>query len=208
MRKFFHNVALIIVLVIGLYWAKCQLGIDILPHFKWETEFPILNALQKREVILKPRPGAVVLRATFDEIFPNMPWAELWMRDEGMVKDKLVRPGVGGSKCLLVRSSSPKDWSLGHQHLVAVKPGEVFAYSAQVRTQGEASGVLGVILFDKDRNVLRWVYGSKTIHHAPEWRAVSSSFLIPGDTYYIRFRLIGEGVGDVYFDDVCFSRER
>ena len=45
--------------VIMLYWAKCQLGVNIFKDFAWESRFPILNALQRQErTVILPREAA------------------------------------------------------------------------------------------------------------------------------------------------------
>ena len=216
MRKKLFIILFIALFTIGAYWVKCQLGVNLIKNFAWEKEFPILNVLQKREVILRPRPGTLILRATFDEFFPYMPWSELWSRDEGAVKDELVREGRNGSSCLRVQSYSAKDWAIGHHHLVAVTPGEVFRFAGRVRTAGLASGSLGVVLLDARKDVLydaaarsyHWNFAAETVRGATDWRAVSKPFTVPEGARYIRFRLTGGGTGTVWFDDIELCRVR
>lgn len=193
------------VLILVLYWGKCQLGINLIPGVSWERRFPVLNALQKREYWTPVKAG-VLLSSTFDEILPFLPWNDVWARDKDAVDTALVRGGRKGSRCLQVRSSSARDWALYHSHVAAVTPGELFSFEGYVRTSGDAMGQLSVILYDQDRKVLDWGCAARKVRSS-DWTSARNWFEVPRGAAYLRFQLTGAGAGEVYFDDLRFVKE-
>lgn len=52
-------ISFIIVSFIRLYWAKCQLGINLLSDIAWEDYFTFLKVLQRNEYLAKPKSGLI-----------------------------------------------------------------------------------------------------------------------------------------------------
>ncbi|NTV30259.1 MAG: hypothetical protein HGA80_09285 [Candidatus Omnitrophica bacterium] len=194
-------------LALVLYWAKCQLGLNLIKGFAWEKPFPFLNTLQKRESELHPRPGTVLLRSSFDELFPSLPWGELWARENGLVVDRLERSGLRRSRCLVVNSFSRRDWAIGQGRRIEVFPGEEFSFSGYARTTGEAVAQLSVVTHDGDRKTVEWHFALQEAR-GPNWRRLESRFTVPEGVRFLRFRLTGAGIGEAYFDDIRFAREK
>ncbi|MEI6437353.1 MAG: hypothetical protein WCO69_01230 [Candidatus Omnitrophota bacterium] len=200
------------VLCAGLlfYTVKCQLGIDLIPDFRWEEHFTVLNAFQKYSMTLHPKPGEVLLRASFDEALPSMPWGGVYGADRKQLKDHFVPGGIGGTKALLVEDVAAESWVKEFHHWVAVRPGEVFGFRGSTRIPGAARATLSVSLYDAGRTVIDHGYGSVSSgpDKTSQWQKLENRVTVPEGVAFIRFRLSGQGPGAVYFDDVSFWREQ
>lgn len=206
MRKKFFFILFFFFLLLGGYWIKCQLRINLFRDFAWEKHFLFLQALQRQEYVASPRPG-VLLLSSFDGWWPYQPWIDLWAREEGRVKEALVRDPVRGSRCLQVCSNSPHDWGINHAFVFEVAPGEEFAFEGNARTTGSAVAQMSVVTYDAQRKPLSWLFALENVR-SPDWVRVSRRFMVPSGVKYIRFRLTGGGLGDAYFDDIRFVKEK
>jgi len=195
-------IILAIVLAVSFYWVKCQLGINIIPDFTWEEHFPVLDVFQKRETLVRPRPG-VIFSSSFDELLPYLPWSAVWSRDKGAVRDAVLPGGLEGSKQLVFTSVSEKDWAFQSSVLVEAKPGQIFSLDGYARASAGAVGEMSIVLYDSARKVIKWNYAGIKIS-SPDWKLAASRFIVPGGAVYIRFRLVGRGVGQCCFDNVSF----
>lgn len=124
-----------------------------------------------------------------------------------MAEHKYDSEGKDSSRCLLIVNKSEKDWSYQHKELVAVKQGDIFAYEGYVKILGNSSASLSVILYDKEKQVIRWHYATKSISDAKDWVRVSNKFLVRDGVVFIRFRLTGYGKGKAWFDNIIFRRD-
>ena len=205
--RIFSSFAAGILLLLLLYWAKCQLGIDIFPRFAWEEHFPVLNVFQKGEYVFDPPPGrAVLLQSNFDEVFPFWPWSAMWVREHATIVDGVVPGGPDGSRCLKVHSDSFWDWSLAHHLIIKARPGRRFILSGYVRTEGRAVARAGIMLYDADGNIHNWVNVADNIQ-SRFWKKFSGEFVVPPGVTGIRCRLAGYRSGDFYFDDIRFIQQ-
>ena len=202
-------VSAIFIAVILLYWAKCQLGVNIFKDFAWESRFPILNALQRQErtVILPPGPADILI-ATFDDLFPGRLWKDIWMSVPDAVELRYVREGADGSRCLRVDNRWLKDWALPQFDLVRVTPGDELAIDAVVRTTGTAKVALGMIAYGDHRQVISYGLGSEAVTSPAGWRHEARHVVVPKDVHYVRFDIYGSGAGTVWIDDIRFRKEK
>jgi len=128
------------------------------------------------------------------------------VREEGLVENKYTTDGVDGSKCLLIKSNSAKDWTYKHFKMILAKEGDRYGYKGIVRTVGDSNVTLGVVTYNEDIKVINWNYAAKTVTGAKDWVEAINEFEIPQDVKYIRFGLSGTGEGKAWIDDVVFSK--
>lgn len=192
------------------YTVKCQLGVDLIENFCWEEKFPVLDMFQKHAWTVHPRPGEVLVRASFDDVFPAMPWGGVYGPGKKWIKDRFVPQGRGGSKALRVDNRSDGFWVKEYYHWVAVKPGEVFGFRGFVRLPDHTRAFMAVSLYDAGRKVLDYDYAATGTQadKAGEWQELDARVTLPGRAAFIRLRLTGEGRGVTLFDDVLFWREQ
>lgn len=193
--------------LLAFYWGQFHLGIDVLPRFDRKEDLPPLNGLQLRDYLIRPRPGEVLLSASFDEVFPLLPWGELWAREKGLAESVITGGGAGGTKCLAVRNQSARDWSLPASTAYEVRPGDTFAFEADGRTAGLNRAAVSIILYDEDRGVLKRGYAPQVVNGA-KWTKHARRFTVPEGARYIRLQLEGSGVGEAYYDNIRFRREK
>lgn len=195
-----------VALLVFFYWGKCQLNIDLIPNFAWETAFPVLDALQYREPVVRPGKG-VVFATDFNEWQPGRHWMKLWSADKDLAGNDFVAcpPPDAGRTCLLVRSCSPRNWSMSHGATYRVTPGDVFEIAATARTTGQATGAAVLVVYDADHRVLSWGLGAGNIHD-PGNRAYTSHVVIPPKAVTARFQLTGAGRGDIFFQQVRLEK--
>ncbi|MDO4575235.1 MAG: glycoside hydrolase [Planctomycetia bacterium] len=80
---------------------------------------------------------------------------------------------------------------------IPVQPGDLVTLSCDMKTEGEGSAGVSVILYRKNE-VVTWSYGGQSIQNTGEKKLVSQ-FLIPGDVDAIVPRVIGAGAEKVWF---------
>ena len=200
----------VIVAAIFLYWIKCQAGIDLVKSWHVGDYLPV-QALQghERDVFYaRASVPPVIIQDGFQvQFFVHDPWGRLWMREGGKVHRAFMKAGADGSRCLVVKSQSPQDWAYESDILVEVLPGDMFSFEGMARTTGNADARMSVVLYDPAKKVVDWNYALKRFS-GKDWTRVSSRFMIPDRIRYIRLRLTGFGIGQVYFDNIRFRREK
>lgn len=206
MRKYFFIFSFLALFIIGAYWFKCQLGINVISGLSWEEHFSVLNFFQKSRYLARAKPG-ILLAASFEGWFPFMSWIGLWARDQGQVQVSVATDASRSSKCLRVRSSSSHDWSLPHSAAFEVTQGAVFVFEGYARTTGSALAQMSVVTYDEKRRPLQWLFAVENVR-SRDWIRVSRRFVVPPGVRYIRFRLTGYGIGEAYFDDIKFVKEK
>ena len=207
MKKILLGLIAVVALALLIYWLKCQIGINLTDLLSLH-DFPLFRGLQREEVLARPAPGTL-LSDSFDSFGIIHHWSELWMREKGRVTVDHDSRGRGGSRCLVIRSTSDRDWSYAHNRLIQVRPGEVFSFRGWACLEGEkASASIGVSAFDQGRKATSWSYVAEKVDRRGAWVKVERTFRIPEGIAYIRFRLSGVGAGAFRFDEVCFEKER
>ena len=207
MRKYIIAFIGFVFVFLLAYYAKCQLRFNIFESISLSKEFPFkyLQA-NPNPVVANPQAG-VLLKDTFAAPFwSERNWSELWAREKGLVEIEYPADGADGTKCLLVKSNSAKDWALRHFKMISVKAGGRFGYEGRVKTTGNAKVILSVVTYNEDMKVMNWGYAAKTVNAAKDWVEVTNKFEIPQDVQYIRFGLSGSGGGKAWIDNVVFSK--
>jgi hypothetical protein len=205
--KYFIGIPVVFALMLFGYWVKCQLAIDLDPLVSLSSYIPF-KYLQRDDVVVSGGKGAL-LDESFDsrKIIPD--WSELWAREKGKVTRSYDSGGIGGSRCLLIKSASKGSWSYAHRKLIEVKNGDVFGFTGFARIEdGHALAFAGVEALDKGRKVIGWNYVKEVIGRGDGWTRFQRRFTLPGQVKYIRFRLSGAGMGEFRFDDIRLWKER
>jgi hypothetical protein len=192
--------------VLLAYWLKCQLGINFFDSFSLSSYFPF-NDLQRQDV-LEPRGPGIILEDSFDRMSIIENWSGLWMSEKGTVSLAHAMAGTGGSRCLVVTSSSKGSWSYSHNQFVAVSPGDTFVFSGNVRLGGDnVTAYLGVAAFDRNKKAISWNYTSESTKEIDKWVELRQRFIVADGISYIKLKLSGVGVGKFQFDDIVFRKE-
>ena len=124
------------------------------------------------------------------------------MREDGTVTKELSGDGFNGSQCMLIKSSSTGSWAYSHKKLVEVKKGDRYYFEGLAKLQGhELSAALSVAVFDSEKNVINWNLIKEKVGKSGAWIKVANHFTVSDDNIkYIKFRLVGKGVGEYRFD--------
>ncbi len=92
----------------------------------------------------------------------------MWTRDTNVGTAQIVTSPVhSGSKACHIHHWGLQDWSLEPQAVVAVKPGQLYEYSAWVRVDSLAAGgvvQIGTVLRDTRDSVTRLVVCNCLMH--------------------------------------------
>lgn len=207
MKRYLIVLIILIFALLLAYYIKCQLRISFFKSVSMSQYIPFkyLQA-NPNPINANPQTG-VLLRDTFEWPFwSERKWNVFWAREGGLVENEYATDGAEGSKCLLVKSNSAKDWAYGHYKIISVKVGDKFGYEGRVRTAGDSKVALGVVTYNEDRKVIHWNYAAKTVNAAKDWVEAINEFKIPQDIKYIQFRLSGSGKGKTWIDNVVFSK--
>lgn len=197
--------ALIFIILLG-YWVKCQMGIN-LSELSLSNYIPF-KYLKMNEIINSPEPGTL-LKDSFESISFPVNWLKLWVREEGRVTKEYNSKGINDSRCLLIKSSSEKEWFYSHNKFVEVRKGDIFRFQVLIKLKGDKiSALAGVTSYDKNMNVIKWNYVAEKVDKKDKWIKVEKRFVISDCIDYIRFRLSGVGIGEYRFDNVSFRKEQ
>ena len=86
--------------------------------------------------------------------------------------------------------------------------GDVFSFEVFAKIQGnKISAYAGIAAFDKQKNPIKWNYIAERVEETNEWIKIKKRFIIPDNIKYIIFKLSGIGIGNLKFDNICFSKE-
>ncbi len=198
MRKIIGVVVVVLAVGVFAYWLKCQLQINLVKSFSLSQILPV-QSLQKSCAVAYASefaPGkTLVLEKPSD-------WQKIWMREKDSVSVEFKDAGK-----IFVSSKSKQDWSLAHDLLVEVQPGDVFGFSSDiVNSAPELTSSASVVLYDKNKQVSKWHYGRKGFS-GKGVKQVANEFVVPYGVSFIRFRLTGSGVGNSQFSNVKFYRK-
>lgn len=191
------------------YWLKCRDGVDLFASFHLSKIFPF-NCLQKSRNIIYADSSDIMLNEGFDGVLSKNNWDNIWARDneKSLVSESIQAYGLDNSNCLTVQSSSDKDWSISNNSLIEVQNGDVFYFEGYLKSIGRNNRCgFSVILYDKDKKVLQWVFAKKFVNGDKDWTKVTNKFLISHDARYIRFRFTGAGKGSSFADEIIFRKE-
>jgi len=137
-------------------------------------------------------------------------WSALWTRDSGVGTAQIVTSPVhSGSKACHIHHWGLQDWSLEPQAVVAVKPGQLYEYSAWVRVDSLAAGgvvQISVVLRDTRDSVLDWSYATASCTLSiGNYCLYKSQLLTSAGIASVQPRIIGVNACNAYADDFSFS---
>jgi hypothetical protein len=207
------NVVLIILSLLAflfvVYLLKSHRGVDLFESLSLSEKLPFtsFHEPEKPESILSYAPNqSIVIKENFEDGLKSGGWDNLWARDRGTVIRRLDRDQEKGTNHIFIRNLGHEDWTIEHDRLILISPGEEFHYQGRLKTTREATAGLGVALLDKDRQIMDWMHAARMVQYQSEWTEVSNTFTIPEGAAYMRFRLTGSGKGEVFADDFFLKR--
>ncbi len=206
LKKALVTILVISITVLGGYWFKDMLGINLSEEYALSEYFPFKYLIKNPTG--HPKPGKIIIDEPFNSksFFERDMWF-LWMRDEGRVLIKYDLGGIKNSRCLLVESSSRNKWSYTYRKYFEVQPGDVFSFEgfAQV-LDNNLSLAFTIASFDKDRKIIEWNSGKPESYRNNQFELQTKQFTVTDKTRFIRFRITGSGVGKFKFDDIKFRK--
>ncbi|HPD14200.1 MAG TPA: glycoside hydrolase [Planctomycetota bacterium] len=135
-------------------------------------------------------------------------WHPLWTREPKAGKTTLdAETRHGGKQAVRVEHTGAQDWSLAHERVLNVEPGQIYELKGWTRLQGEGRVELSVILRDAKGRVMDWSFGAAAARVGADWRLARSRFIIPPVAATIQLRLIGHGPATVWLDDASLTLE-
>lgn len=99
-----------------------------------------------------------------------------------------------------IKHTAKRDWSFYGFPRIAVKVGELFKLSGEVKLEsaGESSAIFSVVLRSGEGEVVAWSYGEAHVRKSSsDWQPVARTFLVPVGVSTIEPRLIGTGAAVV-----------
>jgi hypothetical protein len=136
-------------------------------------------------------------------------WETLWTRAAGAGTSEIVESPVhSGGKALRVRHWGREDWSIGPQKRFAVKTGQIYDFSAWVRTDRlKGSAELCITTMDAGQNAIDWAFQTQPVGPPGEsFTQYSIRFAVPVDAEMVWPRFVGTDSCDIVIDDVEFVR--
>ncbi|MBN1411419.1 MAG: hypothetical protein JW969_11295 [Spirochaetales bacterium] len=136
-------------------------------------------------------------------------WSGMWTRDKDAGRaDHIILEAYSKPGSLKIEYSSSRDWSFGQVKKIPVKEGAVYEMSGMVKCDGVANDVeLCIVTGDKDGNVMDWLYSIAKTRGTHDWMRLKRKFIIPPGCGYIQFRMIGNGQGTSYWDDLSLIKK-
>jgi len=136
-------------------------------------------------------------------------WEGLWTRTAGAGTSEIVEtPAHSGGKALRIRHWGAEDWSFGPQKRFAVRAGQIYDFSAWVRTESlKGSAELCITTMDAGQNAIDWLFETQAISPTGDsFRQVSISFAVPEEAKTVWPRFIGADSCDLVIDDAEFTQ--
>lgn len=132
-------------------------------------------------------------------------WGYFRAADKGRVSWRIERDHIRGKEAVRFVSRSPKDWSLRLKQSCEVSSDEEYVFQALARVDGEAEGAMGVLFYDKSMHLILGSYASGRVG-LHKWVPLELKVKVPAGASYLRFRLIGQGLGEVWFSNISFIK--
>lgn len=133
-------------------------------------------------------------------------WQSLWCREDGKGTATLVtNPSYGSTHALKVEYQGDRDWSIGQERQIPVKPGDIYSFSAWIKTEnfrGAGQGQISLVTRDAQGQVLDWMAGMRNTTSIHDWQELKGKYLVQEGVATIQFRITGEAPGVTYWDGV------
>ena len=190
------------------YFVKCQLGIRLVRD-SFLDNIPPFNFLQDRNpkhIVYSPKNNVDLLPNEFYFLQGSEIWYPLWMKEVGMTTLSYDDPRVHTTG-MVITSRSTEGWGIQHKKMIQVRPGDVFDFSAFVKTSAKGiAGSISVITYDDGIKQLQWGYAMKSVTGNQNWQFVKGELTVPEGVKYLRFQLSGSGIGQTWFNDLKFNK--
>jgi hypothetical protein len=197
--------ALILPLLCGGYWLKCQLGINVFETISISS-YSLLKYL-KDDVLIVEKPG-VIINDNFDRFRLLNHWSKSALRRCCKTIGRIADGGFGEhSRCLHISSECDCRWVYPYRKLFSTTKGEAFFLAGRVFLEaGSRKARFSIAAFDKDRNAITWSLAASSVKVSGEWIKVQKQFTIDDERIrFITFRISGSR-GRYRFDNLLFSR--
>jgi len=130
-------------------------------------------------------------------------WTELWTRDKDggeLAVDRAVRFDASASPSIRIEHRGTRDWSLGREERLDVRPGDLLELATRVRARGGGEAGISVVLYDRRGKVVDWMRGYSGVRGRVEWRALKSRLIVPTGVAQVWPRVTGSGPATVWVD--------
>ena len=206
MKKTVIIITILIVLILIAYRLKNNMGRNLFASHSLHRVFPF-KYLQRDEII-DPFPGEFIIEESFEPtLFSSHHWGRLWQAEEDKVVQKYDPVGIRSSKCLYIISETKYSWVYPHSNLIKVQKGDAFSCEGFAWIQGDTVyTTFCLTLLDENKNVFDWDYGRSNDVPNNKVTKISKLFTVPDSTAFIRFRIIGRGMGEFKYDDITFRK--
>ena len=119
-----------------------------------------LNSVFFALVLAAPAQENLLVNGDFEQGLAG--WSDLWTRTPGGKLSLDRQQRHGGTQALRIEYTGQRDWSLGQQRSLEVKPEQIYELSGWVRVQGRGDTTLCVTLRDTGGNITEWVFAGQT----------------------------------------------
>ena len=192
----------------AMYFVKCQLDICLVRN-SFLDRIPPFNLLQNRNpnhIVYDTKPNVDLLPNDYPFLQGAQIFNPLWMQQAGEVTINYNDQNDHTSG-IVITNNGVSGWAMGHKKLIQVRAGDVFSFSAWVKTSGKGvEGSISLITYDRDLKQLQWGYAKKSVASDQNWQYFKQEFKLPLDVKYIRFQLTGYGQGQTWFNDLKFNK--
>lgn len=202
MKKATLVIFIITIAIMGSYLFKAIIGIDIFETYSLSEYFPFKYLTGGLIVI--PESGETIIDESFNSksLFKKNWWL-LWMREEGKVSATYDLEGINNSGCLAIKSNSEKKWSYSYRKFIKVQKGDVFRLEGYAKIKDkDLSVAISIASYDKDKKVINLNSEKVRINRNNQFDKATKSFTIGDGIGFIRFRIIGSGVGEAKLDNM------
>ena len=134
-------------------------------------------------------------------------WSTFWTRESKAGELAIDRSTVhSGKAAVRITHRGSQDWSFNSASRLPVKAGELFDFDAWLKLDGNHTATLCVVTYDQAGKAIQWSFGGREVQGPSDWRQVRSRFIVPPNVAEIHPRLIGQGAGTTWVDDVSLHR--
>lgn len=134
-------------------------------------------------------------------------WSRGWCRDGAdKIEVAVAEPGAEGQRCLRLRHSGERDWSLGRADMLEVRPGDILDLSVRLKIEDAGKVVLGAAVYpasypESGEVGVEWLAGGREVSGPrAEWLEVTTRFIVAPGMNRCTPRLIGQGPVSAWID--------
>lgn len=134
-------------------------------------------------------------------------WNSFWSRSGGGSATIVTNPVHSGAKALKIDYPGIADWSFQTYDKILVSEGQLYELSCWVQSINVTDDAnICVILYNAAGVEVNWSFNPiKFDKSTSGYKQYSSSFIVPAKIKYILPRIVGNGTGSLYADDVSLT---